>query len=118
MQGETWLGQTELGHPTSWLGTTWEATPRQRTELEAGFGAVAAWAHAHERPVFVGEFGTTGNADMPSRVRWTRSNREFAERHGFSWGCWSYGPSFALWDFDHHRWHAELLRALLPATQR
>jgi endoglucanase len=118
MQGETWLGQTELGDPKTWLGTTWDATPRQRADLEAGFGAVAAWARAHDRPVFVGEFGTTSNADLPSRVRWTRFNRELAEQYGFAWGCWSYGPSFALWDADHHRWHTELLDALLPSTQR
>ena len=27
MQGENWLGQTELGHPSAWLGTTWDGTP-------------------------------------------------------------------------------------------
>jgi endoglucanase len=114
MQGETWLGQTELGDPRTWLGTTWDATPQQRAELEAGFDAVAAYARSHGRPVFIGEFGTTSNADMPSRVRWTRFNRELAEQHGFAWGCWSYGPSFAVYDADHHRWHTELLHALLP----
>jgi endoglucanase len=118
MQGETWLRQTELGDPTTWLGTTWEGTPRQRAELQAGFDAVAAWARTHDRPVFIGEFGTTNNADLPSRVRWTRFNRELAEQHGFAWGCWSYGPSFALYDTDHHRWHTELLHALIPPTRR
>ena len=64
--------------------------------------------------MFVGEFGTTGNADMSSRVRWTRFNRRLAEAHGFSWGCWSFGPTFALFEADHDCWHTELLRALVP----
>jgi endoglucanase len=117
MQGETWLGQTELGDPATWLGTTWDANPQQRSELEAGFEAAAAYAREHDRPVFIGEFGTSNNADMSSRVRWTCFNRELAERHGFSWGCWSYGPAFALYDFDNDRWHSDLLHALVPAHE-
>jgi endoglucanase len=93
MQGESWLGQTELGDPTTWLETTWDGTPQQRAELEAGFDAVAAYARAQDRPVFIGEFGTTNNADMPSRVRWTRFNRELAEQHGFAWAAGPTGPA-------------------------
>lgn len=55
---------------------------RQRAELEQGFAAVARYAVSRDRPVFVGEFGTSDNADMASRVRWTRFNRELAEAHG------------------------------------
>jgi endoglucanase len=68
---------------------------------------------AHDRPLFLGEFGTSNNADMASRVRWTRFNRQLAERHGFSWGCWCLGPLFALYDGEHGRWHAGLLEALM-----
>jgi endoglucanase len=114
MQGETWLGQTELGDPESWLGRTWDATPQERGELHAGFAAVADYARVHRRPVFMGEFGTTNHADMSSRIRWTRFNRELAEQHGFSWGCWSYGPTFSLYDEAEQRWREELLRALVP----
>lgn len=118
MQGERWLGQTELGDPTAWLGTTWDGSPQQRAKLQAGFDAVAAYARGHDRPVFIGQFGTSNHADLPSRVRWTRCNRELAEQHGFAWSCWSYGPSFALYDTDYHRWHTQLLHALLPPTRR
>ena len=112
MQGEMWLGPTELGDPSDWLGSTWDATPQQRGELEAGFAAVAHYARAQQRPIFIGEFGTTDNADMPSRIRWTRFNRQLADQHGFSWGAWSYGPAFALYDDEHDCWHEELLQAL------
>ena len=88
MQGETWLGENQFGDPASWVGTAWTGTEQERGELEVGFEAVAAYARAHDRPLFLGEFGTSNNADMASRVRWTRFNRQLAERHGFSWGCW------------------------------
>ena len=112
MQGETWLGPTELGDPTEWLGTTWTGSAAEQGELEQGFAAVAGWAAAHDRPLFVGEFGTTNNADMPSRVRWTRFNRELTERHGFAWGVWSFGPTFAVFDAEQDRWHPDLRGAL------
>jgi endoglucanase len=69
-------------------------------------------AAARDRPILVGEFGSSNNADMASRARWTRTNRELAERHGFSWGYRSFGPSFALYDLHADRWNRELLDAL------
>jgi endoglucanase len=114
MQGETWLGRTEMGDPLTWLGTTWEGTPRERAELEAGFEAVAAYARAQRRPIFIGEFGTTSNADPASRVRWTRFDRELAERHGYSWGYWSYGPVFALYAIDRGGWNEEAVGGAHP----
>ncbi len=114
MQGETWLGETPFGHPSEWVGTSWDASEQQRHELTTGFDAVADYARRAERPIFVGEFGSSSNADMSSRARWARFNRELAEQRGFSWGYWYFGPSFALWDFDRNDWHAELLSALIP----
>lgn len=114
MQGEEWLGTTPFGRPESWLGATWEGDARQRAELEQGFAAVANYAQAQHRPVFVGEFGTSDNADMASRIRWTRFNRELAEAHDFSWGCFSYGPIFSFYDDTAGGWRGDLLRALIP----
>jgi endoglucanase len=115
MQGEKWLGPTEFGDPADWLGNTWDATPQQRAELDAGFAAVAHYARAEQRPIFIGEFGTTNHAEMASRIRWTRFNRQLADRHGFSWGVWSYGPIFALYDDEHDCWHEGLRQALSDA---
>jgi endoglucanase len=63
--------------------------------------------------MFLAEFGTTSNADLPSRTRWTRFNRELAEHHGFSWGIWSLGPSFAIYDPTDHAFNPDLLAALI-----
>ncbi|MFQ6326526.1 glycoside hydrolase family 5 protein [Nocardia sp. CWNU-33] len=114
MQGEQWLGtDTPFGDPRSWLGTTWTGTDQQRGELAAGYASLAAWAEANHRPVFVGEFGTTAKADPASRDCWTEFNRRQAEEHGFSWGCWSFAPTFALYDLESQTWNQPLLRALM-----
>ncbi|MTE12113.1 glycoside hydrolase family 5 protein [Nocardia aurantiaca] len=114
MQGEEWLGaDTPFGDPRSWLGATWTGTDQQRGELAAGYASLAAWAATDHRPVFVGEFGTSTNADTASRARWTEFNRRQAEEHGFSWGCWSFAPTFALYDLESQSWNRPLLRALM-----
>jgi endoglucanase len=110
--------QGEQGFPggdaRAWLGTTWDGTDAEVADLETGFERLAAWAVRHKRPIFIGEFGSTNNADPASRTRWARANRELAEGYGFAWGYWSFGPSFALYDLEAEHWNEELLAALLP----
>jgi endoglucanase len=114
MQGELFLGENHVfGNPRDWLGTTWEQTPAQEAELRLGFAQVAGWGQMTGRPVFLCEFGTTVNADMPSRVRWTRFNRRLAEGHGISWGVWSFAPLFAIYDLATRAFHSDLLAALM-----
>jgi endoglucanase len=114
MQGEMWLGEDHMfGNPRDWLGTSWDQTPDQEAELSEGLAQVAAWSQATGRPVFLGEFGTSGNADMASRARWTRFNRHLAEQHGIPWGIWSFGPIFAIYDAAAGAFHPELLAALM-----
>jgi endoglucanase len=114
MQGETFLGHSHpFGDPREWLGTTWDQTQAQEAELRAGFGQVAGWSAGTGRPLFLAEFGTTGHADLASRVRWTRFNRGLAEEHGIPWGVWSLGPSFAIYDPAAHAFNPDLLAALM-----
>lgn len=113
MQGETWLGETEFGHPADWLGTTWDQTPTTETELRAGFGAVADWGRTTGRPLFLAEFGTSTHADPASRARWTRFNRLLAEEHGLPWGIWSFAPTFAIYDPQTSQFDPSLLKALM-----
>lgn len=119
MQGEMWLGEDHLfGSPRSWLGTTWDQTPAQEAELRDGFAQVAAWGQAAGRPLFLAEFGTSNNADMISRVRWTRFNRRLAEYHGIPWGIWSFAPIFAIYDPATRAFHPDLLAALMELERR
>jgi endoglucanase len=114
MQGEMWLGEDhEFGSPRGWLGTTWDQTAAQEAELRAGFAQVAGWGALTGRPLFLAEFGTTVNADLPSRVRWTRFNRALAEEHGLPWGIWSLAPTFAIYDPATRSFSPRLLAALM-----
>lgn len=113
MQGETWMGENEFGHPRDWLGTTWDQTPAQEAELRAGFGAVADWGRSAGRPLFLAEFGTTVHADPASRARWTRFNRHLATEHGIPWGVWSFAPAFAIYDLNTRSFDPSLLAALM-----
>jgi len=101
------------GGPDDWSGTTWSGTPDEHNELASGFARVAHWAGDRGLPVFVGEFGRTTRADPRSRAAWARANRLLAEQHGFSWGWWSFGPSFALYDLDSRQRDASILSALV-----
>src|SRR5262249_11729943 len=56
--------------------------------LAKDFEKAAAWAKKHERPVYLGEFGSYHVADMESRARWTRAGAREAEKDGLSWGHW------------------------------
>jgi endoglucanase len=121
MQGESWLQlpwfmRLLLGDPSGWRNITWEGTPAQRRGLSRSFDEIAAWARQHDRPIFVGEFGTSNQAGLASRVRWTQFIRELAEARQFSWGYWSFGPTFALYDLQKGSWHTEILQALIPAN--
>jgi endoglucanase len=114
MQGEEWLGEDHVfGRPRDWLGTTWDGQPGQQAELREGFDQVAGWGALTGRPLFLGEFGTSNHADLASRVRWTRFNRQLAEQHAMPWGIWSFGPIFAVYDLAARAFNAELLAALM-----
>jgi endoglucanase len=114
MQGEMWLGDDHVfGSPRDWLGTTWDQTAAQEAELRAGFAQLAGWGAMTGRPLFLAEFGTTVNADLSSRVRWTRFNRTLAEQHGIPWGIWSLAPIFAIYDPSVRSFNPQLLAALM-----
>jgi endoglucanase len=99
----------------AWLGRTWEGTPREVGEIQDAFDRVARWAAAHERPVYLGEFGAYSKADMASRARWTATVAREAEARGFGWAYWEFAAGFGAYDPVAHAWRPELLRALLPS---
>lgn len=75
---------------------------------------VAAWAAKHNRPVFMGEFGLSLNADTASAARWIKFNREAAEKRGFTWGYWScFAPNFNIFDEHTVTWKQQYMSALM-----
>jgi endoglucanase len=109
-QGADWVGEES----NNWLGTTWDATEAEKAEITAHFDSAAAWAQAHNVPVYVGEFGAYSKADEASRERWTSFVAREAERHGFAWAYWEFGSGFGVYDPDAKVWREGLLKALIP----
>ncbi len=107
-QGASWVKGADR-----WKGRKWTGSTAEQAEVRKMFEQAAAWAKAHGRPVFLGEFGAYEGADMDSRVRWTRFVVREAERLGFSWAYWEFCSGFGAYDPKADRWREPLKAALI-----
>jgi endoglucanase len=107
-QMASWVKGSEL-----WKGTVWAGTADQRQAVKSDFDEAAQWARANRRPLYVGEFGAYGAADIESRVRWTAAVVQEAERHGFGWAYWEFNAGFGAYDTEAQAWREDLLNALI-----
>lgn len=96
------------------LGKKWMGTTEEKAAIRQHFDTAAAWAKQENRPLYVGEFGSYSKADLDSRVRWTRTVREEAERQEMSWAYWEFGSGFGAFDRQAGAWREPLRRALVP----
>jgi endoglucanase len=110
-QGAPWNEETKALSSVPWTGTDEE---RQRIELD--FAKAQQWAVAHDRPVFLGEFGAYDKAPMDSRARYTAAVARTAERLGWSWAYWQFDSDFILYDVDKDAWVEPLEKALVPSA--
>jgi endoglucanase len=108
-QGADWVDGSD-----AWLGTTWTRSAAEQQAIRADFDSVAAWGAAHNRPIFLGEFGAFSKADMASRWRWTEFVAREAEARSFSWAYWEFCSGFGVFDPEAPAWRYALLLALLP----
>jgi endoglucanase len=106
-QGASWAPQYAR------LGVTWGADA-DRAFLREKFDAVDAWAKAHDRPIFLGEFGAYDRGPLPSRVAYTSAVAREAERHGWAWAYWQFDADFVVYDIAHDRWNVPIHDALVP----
>jgi endoglucanase len=107
-QGAPWDAESE-----KWKGQTWTATEQQLEALRKDFDKAAAWGKKHERPLYLGEFGSYEVADTDSRVAWTRAVAGEVERREISWCYWEFGAGFGVFDRQKGKWHDRLRQALL-----
>jgi endoglucanase len=108
-QGAGWAEGSD-----AWLGTEWTGSAAEQQAVRGTFAAAAAWGSAHNRPIFLGEFGAYQEADMDSRARWTAFVAREAESLGFSWAYWEFCSGFGVYDPAANRWRDPLLRAMIP----
>ena len=105
-QGADWVPNSD-----AWRGTKWGAA-QEREDLNKDFEKVAAWARQRQRPIYLGEFGVNGQAEMKWRVLWTTAVAREAEKLGFSWSYWNFYTSFGAYDPVAGVWRKPLLRSL------
>lgn len=108
-QGAEWVTDS-----TPWLGTTWEGTETDQNIVLRDFQLATRWSERNDRPVFLGEFGAYGRADMESRAQWTAFVRETADQRGFSSAYWEFGAGFGVMDRSMREWIEPLYQALAP----
>jgi endoglucanase len=111
-QGAPWDPQS-----AKWIGTRWTGTEKEHEDLRQAFEKAAAWGKAHDRPMFLGEFGSYHVADMESRAAWTRAVVREAERHAIAWCYWEFGAGFGVFDREAGNWRDQLGSALLEAKR-
>ena len=96
-----------------WKDRTWAGTDAEKAAITNQLEKAAAWAKAHDRPVFIGEFGAYREADLESRARWTQFVAREAERLRFSWAYWEFCSGFGAYDPKAEQWRESLKAALL-----
>lgn len=98
---------------TALSGVTW-GTPADYKFLADKFDGAKAWATAHNRPLYLGEFGPYDLAPAGDRVKWIKAVREAAEARGFAWAWWQWDGNFVLWDYAKPGWVEPTKNALIP----
>jgi endoglucanase len=112
-QGAPWVKEAK-----TWKGKRWTGTDAEQAALRKPLEQAALWAKKHDRPMFLGEFGTYEAAEMDSRVRWTRFMVAQAERLGFSWAYWEFCAGFGAYDPRTDAWREPLRDALLKPAKK
>jgi endoglucanase len=108
-QGADWADGSD-----AWLGRTWTGSEEEKKIVRESFESAARWGRENNRPVFLGEFGAYSEADMESRLRWTKFVAGEADRLGMSRAYWEFcTDNFGLYDPKTGHWREDLKSAVL-----
>lgn len=110
-QGAEWAKGSE-----KWLGRKWTASEKELAEMRKAFDSVAKWSKEHNRPIYLGEFGSYSKADLDSRITWTKAVATEAARRGFSLAYWEFGAGFGLYDPQAKAWRTPLRDSVLRSA--
>lgn len=73
----------------------------------------ANWSKTNNRPVWLGEFGVTTNADMTSRINWLKFISTECKKREITWAYWDFCASCAAYDLKSNQWYEDILDALI-----
>lgn len=110
-QGASWAGMTNQTE------VAWNGTDAERAAIDHDFAKADAWAKAHHRPLYLGEFGAYDRAPMASRARYLDAVARAAEARGWSWCYWQFARDFYVYDTQRDAWVEPILHALMPAKK-
>lgn len=110
-QGAEWVNGSDV-----WLGTRWNGTTIEKSEIELDFFSVINWATSKNIPVNLGEFGAYSKADMDSRVRWTSFIAQLCNENNISFHYWEFCAGFGIYNRDSGSFFESLYRALIPGN--
>ncbi|MFL5241172.1 MAG: glycoside hydrolase family 5 protein [Gemmataceae bacterium] len=107
-QGASWVKGAD-----KWKGRKWTGSDSEKAAVHKQLEKAQAWGKKHDRPIFLGEFGTFAAADAASRARWMHHVVHEAENLGFSWAYWEFCAGFGVYDPKTNEWRKALKAALL-----
>jgi endoglucanase len=107
-QGAEWVSNS-----APWLGTKWENTEAEQSEIQNDVADAVAFAKKHQIPLHFGEFGSYSKADMASRVLWSSYLARYLESQNISWAYWDFSAGFGFYNPSTKAINKPLLDALL-----
>ncbi|MHA2247099.1 MAG: glycoside hydrolase family 5 protein [Candidatus Hodarchaeales archaeon] len=110
-QGAEWVSGSN-----KWLPTNWTGSQAEKDDINNEFNIAVNWAKAHNKSLFLGEFGAYQYAYQNGRIEWTTYVRTVAESHPEMWGWayWEFCAGFGIMDSSLSYWYRGLLGSLLP----
>jgi endoglucanase len=85
----------------------------QRAQLDKDMAAAAAWSASAKRPLYMGEFGVSQQANAIARQTYTASLARAAERNGITWAYWEFSSGMGIWNGGAMQWDSAMRDALM-----
>lgn len=112
-QGAHWVSEKQRP-PT---GVKWSGTEAEREAVIRDLDTAILWGLKHQRPIYLGEFGAYSQADLESRVHWTRFIADEAARRRIGTAYWEFCSGFGAYDPTKHTWIEPLREAIVPVKK-